>query len=70
MVVVNLDYEFKSTGICFLAFHPGWVQTDMGGDAAPIKPPESVNALRRSISKATQADSGKFLNFDGTPIPW
>ena len=70
MVVVNLDYEFKSTGLCFLAFHPGWVQTDMGGDAAPIKPPESVNALRQSISKATQADSGKFLNFDGTPIPW
>jgi NAD(P)-dependent dehydrogenase (short-subunit alcohol dehydrogenase family) len=70
MVVVNLDYEFKSTGICFLAFHPGWVQTDMGGDAAPIKPAESAKALRRSVSNATQAHSGSFLNYDGTPLPW
>jgi NAD(P)-dependent dehydrogenase (short-subunit alcohol dehydrogenase family) len=70
MVVVNLDYEFKSTGICFLAFHPGWVQTDMGGESAPIKPPESANALRRSISNATQAQSGSFLNFDGSALPW
>ncbi len=70
MVVVNLEYEFKSTGICFLAFHPGWVQTGMGGDAAPIKPAESVSALRQSISNATKAHSGTFLNFDGTPLPW
>lgn len=70
MVVVNLAYEFKSTDMCFLAFHPGWVQTDMGGTAAPIKPSESANALRRTISNATLADSGTFLNFDGTPLPW
>ena len=70
MVVVNLAYEFKSSGMCFLAFHPGWVQTDMGGDSAPIKPAESVSALRRSISNATKAHSGTFLNFDGTPLPW
>jgi NAD(P)-dependent dehydrogenase (short-subunit alcohol dehydrogenase family) len=70
MVVVKLDYELKSSGICFLAFHPGWVQTDMGGDEAPIKPFESVNALRQSILKATLAESGSFLNFDGSPLPW
>jgi NAD(P)-dependent dehydrogenase (short-subunit alcohol dehydrogenase family) len=70
MIVVNLAYEFKSTGICFLAFHPGWVQTDMGGESAPIKPSDSADALRQSIEKATAADGGSFLNYDGAPLPW
>lgn len=70
MVVVNLDYEFKSFGICFVAFHPGWVQTDMGGSSATLKPSESASSLRESIAKATQAQSGQFLNFDGTVLPW
>lgn len=70
MVVVNLDYEFKSSGICFIAFHPGWVQTDMGGNSATLKASESANSLRRSIANATLTQSGRFFNFDGTPLPW
>jgi len=60
MVVVNLAYEFKSTDICFLVFHPGWVQTDMGGESAPIKPSDSADALRQSISKSPLAHSEIF----------
>ena len=70
MVVVNLDYEFKSSGICFIAFHPGWVQTDMGGSSATLKSSESASSLRQSISEATLTQSGQFLNFDGAPLPW
>jgi NAD(P)-dependent dehydrogenase (short-subunit alcohol dehydrogenase family) len=70
MVVVNLAYEFRSSALCFLAFHPGWVQTDMGGAAAALKPFASAAAMRQSIAIATLAQSGSFLNFDGTPLPW
>jgi NAD(P)-dependent dehydrogenase (short-subunit alcohol dehydrogenase family) len=70
MVAVNLAYEFKSTDICFLAFHPGWVQTDMGGSSASLKPSVSADALRQSIANSTLAHSGSFLNYDGTPLPW
>lgn len=70
MVVVNLAYEFKSTGLCFLAFHPGWVQTDMGGASASLKPSDSADALRQSIANSTLTHSGSFLNYDGTPLPW
>jgi len=70
MVVVNLAYEFKSSALCFLAFHPGWVQTDMGGASATLTPFASAAALRRSIARATLAQSGSFLNYDGTPLPW
>ena len=30
-------------------FHPGWVQTDMGGAEAPVTPAQSVTGLRARI---------------------
>ena len=51
-------------------FHPGWVKTDMGGGNAAITSNESVKSLRKVIAGLTEADSGKFFNYDGTPYPW
>ena len=51
-------------------FHPGWVKTDMGGSGAAITPSESVTSLRKCIADLTKADTGKYFNFDGTPIDW
>jgi len=45
------------------------VQTEIGGESVPIKPPESIAALRRTNSNATRAHSGSFLNFDGSALP-
>lgn len=53
-----------------LTFHPGWVQTDMGGADAAITPQESVAGIRRVIAGATRADNGGFRNYDGTVIAW
>jgi hypothetical protein len=53
-----------------VAFHPGWVQTDMGGTGAEIPVEQSVAGLRATLAKLTPADNGTFLNYDGTPIPW
>ena len=52
-----------------VVFHPGVVQTDMGGAGAPLKTHESVGSLRNVIGRLTVADSGKFLNYNGTPLP-
>jgi len=51
-------------------FHPGWVQTDMGGGGAAISPTQSVTGLRRSIAGLSKSDSGKYFNYDGKPLPW
>ena len=51
-------------------FHPGWVKTDMGGGNAAITSNESVKSLRKVIAGLTEADSGKFFNYDGNPYPW
>lgn len=53
-----------------LTFHPGWVQTDMGGAGAAITPQESVAGIRRMIASATRADNGSFRNYDGSVIAW
>ena len=50
--------------------HPGWVRTDMGGKQALLSPEESVAGMRRVIAALTQADSGRFYNYDGSAIPW
>ena len=53
-----------------VAFHPGWVRTDMGGAGAELEVGDSVASLRRTIAALTAADHGRFLNHDGTPIDW
>lgn len=53
-----------------LTFHPGWVQTDMGGAGAAITPQESVAGIRGVIANAKRADNGGFRNYDGSVIEW
>ena len=53
-----------------VALHPGWVQTDMGGPGAAITVDRSVADLRATVAALTPADNGRFLNHDGTTIPW
>ena len=53
-----------------MALHPGWVRTDMGGAGAELDVARSVADLRATIARLGPADNGRFLNHDGTPIPW
>lgn len=57
-------------GIAVVAFSPGWVKTEMGGDDAELTVEESIASLTEQINKLTPEDSGKFLNRDGTPRAW
>lgn len=70
MVVKSLAVDLAGRGITVVAFHPGWVRTDMGGAGAAITPEASVAGMRRVIHGLTTADSGKFFNYDGSEIPW
>ena len=62
--------SFDAKNATCLTFHPGWVQTDMGGAGAAITPQESVAGIRRVIAGATRADNGGFRNYDGSVIEW
>jgi NAD(P)-dependent dehydrogenase (short-subunit alcohol dehydrogenase family) len=70
MVVKSLSIDLAERGIAVVAFHPGWVQTDMGGPNGAITAAETVAGMRAVIERLTPADSGKFFSYDGGEIPW
>ena len=53
-----------------LILHPGWVRTDMGGPHGEIAADESARRLRALIAGTSAADSGRFIDIDGSTIPW
>lgn len=55
--------------IC-VAFHPGWVRTDMGGAGADLDVADAVAQMRRTLASLGPDDNGTFRNPDGTVIPW
>jgi NAD(P)-dependent dehydrogenase (short-subunit alcohol dehydrogenase family) len=70
MVAKGFSVLLRPRGIIVVALHPGWVRTDMGGEAAPLAPEESVRGLRKLIAGLKPEDSGKFLSHEGLTIPW
>lgn len=69
-VVKSLSVDLAPRGIAVVAFHPGWVQTDMGGPGAAITPADSVEGMRAVVDRLGIADTGKFFNYDGSILPW
>lgn len=69
MGLSDLAIEWAKDEIAVAALHPGWVQTDMGGAQAPLKPEDSVAGLRRVIA-GLQGPGVRFLDYKGETIPW
>jgi NAD(P)-dependent dehydrogenase (short-subunit alcohol dehydrogenase family) len=70
LLAKGLAATLAPRGIVVVALSPGWVRTDMGGQSAPLTPPASVQGLRRVVAGLRAQDSGKFLAYDGSTIPW
>ena len=66
----SLAREESGKGIIVGIVTPGWVRTDMGGPGAPVSAEERAEALIDLLPRIGQAQSGCFLNFDGSGIPW
>lgn len=62
--------ELGPRGVVCVAFHPGWVKTDMGGADADIDAATSVAGMRRVLAAANESHSGKFLNYGGEQLSW
>jgi NAD(P)-dependent dehydrogenase (short-subunit alcohol dehydrogenase family) len=68
-VLKDASIAFGGRATC-VAYHPGWVRTDMGGPNADLSPEEAVKALRANLASLKASDNGSFLNYDGTPLAW
>jgi NAD(P)-dependent dehydrogenase (short-subunit alcohol dehydrogenase family) len=69
-VLKDAAIKYGPEGVTCIAFHPGWVKTDMGGEGAQIEVDTSVAGLRATLAKAGTDANGAFLNYDGATIPW
>jgi len=70
MLTRILASDLQPAGIVAVVVHPGWVQTDMGGSAAPLKPPESARGILNLADRLTMTESGEFFTWDGRKHPW
>jgi NAD(P)-dependent dehydrogenase (short-subunit alcohol dehydrogenase family) len=68
-VLKDTSLQLAGQAVC-IAFHPGWVRTDMGGAGADLEVATSVADMRRTLAGLQPADNGGFFNHDGQPLQW
>lgn len=61
----NLATDLQPRGIAVGIYHPGWVQTDMGGSAAEITTDEAVSGLVARFAALDLQRTGCFETWDG-----
>ncbi|CAB3234727.1 unnamed protein product [Arctia plantaginis] len=66
----SMSIDLKKENILVVSMHPGWVKTDMGGKNAPLDVDTSISGIFNTITKLGENDTGKFLQYDGTELPW
>jgi len=70
MFSIAMKNELLDQDISILIIHPGWVETDMGGPNAPLSVSESVKGIIQRIEEQNIGQSGRYVQYDGTPIEW
>lgn len=69
-VMRSVAIDLKDRRVIVGLVHPGWVQTDMGGDGADITPVESATGIRQVAADWTLERTGDFLKWNGETHPW
>jgi len=69
-VLIDAAMVYGPQGVTCVAFHPGWVRTDMGGAEADLSVEESASGLRATLAKLPHSEQAVYRNYDGTPIAW
>lgn len=66
----NLAKELAAEGLPVGIYHPGWVQTDMGGSNADIDTLTSATGLVDRFAHLTMATSGVYEDHNGDALPY
>jgi NAD(P)-dependent dehydrogenase (short-subunit alcohol dehydrogenase family) len=70
MLNSSLAIELDDAGFTCVVLHPGWVRTELGGEAASLSVEESVSAMMKVIATLTPESNGHFYNYDGQEVAW
>ncbi len=66
---VALAHKLRGTRVKVNAAHPGWVKTDLGGDAAPLTVDVGAQTAVALATLGEDGPSGGFFHL-GKPLPW
>ena len=66
----NLATDLAPLGIAVGIYHPGWVKTDMGGEAAAITVEDSATGLIERFDELSLESTGCFKTYDGEDHPY
>ncbi|HBM59326.1 MAG TPA: short-chain dehydrogenase [Citreicella sp.] len=66
----NLAMALKPRGIAVGTYHPGWVRTGMGGEAADLTPEQSAEGLAARLDALSLDSTGCFQTWDGRTHPF
>ncbi|OAP63385.1 hypothetical protein AYL99_02612 [Fonsecaea erecta] len=84
MLTVQYALELGKEGFTFLMVSPGWLKTDLGGQAADLPVEVGARATLDILFKSTKEDNGKYKNihvpgwenvqgpnvYDGRDVSW
>jgi NAD(P)-dependent dehydrogenase (short-subunit alcohol dehydrogenase family) len=68
--MINMSLTKDNPWLTSVVLHPGWVQTDMGGEQAPTSPRDSAEGLWKVIEGLKATSAGHFFDFKGKELPW
>lgn len=69
MFTIHLAHELRGTKIKVNSAHPGWVKTDLGGDAAPMDVEEGAKTEVQLATLGEDGPSGGYFH-NGEALPW
>jgi NAD(P)-dependent dehydrogenase (short-subunit alcohol dehydrogenase family) len=69
-VMQLLANDLAHEGIVVCPVNPGWVQTDMGGEGAPLSVHECADGLVALVDGLTPEHSGRLWQWDGSELAW
>ncbi len=64
----NLATDLRGQGIAVGIYHPGWVQTEMGGSGAEITPAASAKGLMDRFADLDMAHTGVWEDWQGQEL--
>jgi NAD(P)-dependent dehydrogenase (short-subunit alcohol dehydrogenase family) len=70
MLAMQVAHALAPRGIAVAVLHPGWAQTDMGGDGADVAAADSVAGLLRQIDAADASMPLQLRDWRGETIAW
>jgi NAD(P)-dependent dehydrogenase (short-subunit alcohol dehydrogenase family) len=66
----SLALDLKPAHVSVAILHPGFVKTEMTGNAGNVEPDQAARMLLARIEALTLETSGRFVHANGEALPW